>query len=167
MKKFISLLSITVGGIISGFAADYVVVAKDGNVYDEASARYITVNQNNEDVAVMPGMVFETSEHTPGWFKIEYTPGLHAFLPDQIVASSLKSVPAGIYEIKNNPGQKLSAENSGGNWSATVDGKTYKGKSSQDVLLFIDNGNNIAFSIVDLGDGPIAITYDNSVTKFF
>lgn len=148
-------------------AKDYVAVAKNGNVYDDANAKYITVNQNNDVVTVIPGMIFVTTEHTPGWYKVEYSPGLHAFIPEQITATEFKNAGAGVYEIKNNPGNKLSVEGEGSNLSANFNGKNYKGSQVEDYMIFVDDQNNIAFSVIDLGDGPIAITYDNSVTKFF
>ena len=148
-------------------AGDYVAVAKDGNVYDEANAKYITLNQNNDEVSVIPGMVFETFQHTPGWYKVEYSPGLHAFIPEQIVATNFVEPKAGTYDIKNNPGKKLTVDGSGSNWNATANGKSYKGTRAEDILIFVDESNNTAFSLVDLGNGPVAITYDNAVTKFF
>lgn len=151
----------------TAFAQDYISIAKNGNIYDEASTKYITINQNNDDIAVVPGMVFATSQHTPGWYKIEYSPGLHAFIPEQIVASNFKTVQPGSYDISNNSGQKLNASKEGDSWTATVDGKTYNGKQSQDIIVFLDSNNKPAFSLVNLGNGPIAITYANSVTKFF
>lgn len=166
MKSFSLLLSALVT-VVSASAADYVAIAKDGNVYDEASAKYITVNQNNDEVAVIPGMVFSTTEHTPGWYKIEYSPGVHAFIPEQIVATSFNLVAPGTYDVANNPGHKLTVEGSGDTWNASAEGKSYKGKKAQDILIFLDNQNNIAFSVVDLGHGPVVITYDNNVTKFF
>lgn len=166
MKKLISILTLGLAVVMPALSNDYVAVAKDGNVYDEASAKYITVNQNNEDVAVVPGMVFATTEHTPGWYKVEYSPGIHAFIPEQITATSLKPVAAGSYDIANNPGQKIVVTGNGNEWEAVVDGKTYKGTLNENILVFLDN-NKVAFSVIDLGNGPIAITYDNSVTKFF
>lgn len=166
MKKlFITfLLSFTIFGT---YASDYIAIAKNGNVYDDSNAKYITVNQNNDDVAVIPGMVFPTSQHIPGWYKIEYSPGLHAFIPDQIAASVIKPVSSGSFDIVNQPGQKLNVENNGGNWSATFNGNTYQGQNIQDMLIFFDKNNKVAFSVVDIGNGPVAVTYDNSVTKFF
>lgn len=152
---------------IGAYAADYVAIAKDGNVYDEANTKYITVNQNNEDVSVIPGMVFNISQHTPGWYKVEYSPGLHAFIPEQIAASSLKPVQPGTYELLNNPGHKITVTENAGTWSAVSDGNSFKGAVAGDIIVFTDNSNNVAFSVVDLGNGPIAVTYDNSVTKFF
>lgn len=171
MKRFIlrlfSVMVLGMGASFTLFAQDYIAIAKNGNVYDEANTKYITVNQNNDDVAVVTGMVFATNQHTPGWYKVEYSPGLHAFIPDQIAASSFKSVKPGTYQIKNNPGQSLTAQQAGDEWTANVNGKSYKGKKVQEIVLFFDNGNQPAFSIVDLGSGPIAISYDNAVTKFF
>lgn len=167
MKKLFNFLALFLIGFVPMAAEDYIAIAKDGNVYDEANAKYITVNQNNDDVAVMPGMVFATAQHTPGWYKVEYSPGIHAFIPEQITANSFKPVAPGTYDIKNNPGHKLTAQNSDGNWSAVVDGKTYNGKKMQEIIIFLNDNNNVAFSLVDIGNGPVAITYDNSVTKFF
>ena len=169
MKKIIKIILafVFVASYNVGFAQNYVVVAKDGNVYDEANAKYITLNQNNDEVAVIPGMVFASSEHTPGWYKIEYSPGLHAFIPEQIVASNFAEIKPGSYTIVNNPTQKLDVEGSGENWTAKTDNASYKGIKFEDILIFVDPNNNPAYSLVDLGNGPTAITYDNSVTKFF
>lgn len=167
LKKLISLFSIGLMGIVGMSAQDIVTVAKNGNVYDEANAKYITVNQNNDDVSVIPGMVFNSSEHLPGWYKVEYSPGLHAFIPEGIVASSFNTVVPGTYDIQNHPGLKLTAENSGDSWNATVNGNVYKGKDIQNVIVFYNDNNSIAYSLVDLGNGPVVIDYDNSVTKFF
>lgn len=170
MKGFI--LRITFALVAFSFftslnAQDYVAIAKNGFVYDDANAKYITVNQNNDDVAVIPGMVFVTTQHTPGWYKIEYSPGIHAFIPDQITASSLKPLKAGVYELANLPGKKIEVQGSGDNWNALVDGESFQGVKSEEILVFVNNNKNIAYSLVDLGNGPIAITYDNATTKFF
>lgn len=165
-KYFLSTI-LAVAAFGTAIAQDYVAVAKDGNVYDDANAKYITANQNNDDVAVIPGMVFVTTQHTPGWYKIEYSPGLHAFIPDQIAASNFKPVGEGSYVIKNNPSQKIDVKGSGDDWNASTNGKTFKGKKYEEILIFLDENNKVAYSLVDLGSGPIAITYDNTVTKFF
>ena len=167
ITKISSLLFLGMFVSVPVLAQDLIAVAKDGNVYDEASAKYITLNQDNEDVCVIPGMVFETSQHTPGWYKVEYSPGLHAFIPDQIIANNFNTIVPGTYDIQNYAGHKITAQLSGDEWTATVDGNNLKGKKVEDIIIFLDSTNKIAYSIVDLGDGPIAITYDNSVTKFF
>lgn len=167
MKKILSLLTLLLAVSFAGFAQDYVAVAKNGNVYDDANVKYITVNQNNDDVSVVPGMVFATSQHLPGWYKVEYSPGLNGFIPEQITTGNFVTVNPGTYNIANQPGHKITASGGNGVWSATVDGKSYNGTNFQEIIIFKDNSGNIAYSIVDFGNGPIAITYDNSVTKFF
>lgn len=166
MKTFFAIC-MALFACMAASAQNYIAIAKDGNVYDEANAKYITVNQENEEVNVIPGMVFSTSQHTPGWYMVEYSPGLHAFVPEQITASNFSEPKAGSYQIKNQPGNTLTVNLSGSDWSASANGKNYKGNRWEDIVIFLDDNNNIAFSLVDLGNGPIAITYDNSVTKFF
>lgn len=149
------------------WAADYVAVAKDGKVFDDPSPKYVTLNEKNQEVNVAPGMVFKTTEHTPGWYLIEYSPGLHAYLSETVATNNFNPPTAGSYDIKNNPGHKLTVQNNNGNWSASADGKTYEGSLNGDILIFSDQNGYPAFSLVDLGQGPIAICYDNSVTHFF
>ena len=165
--KILASIAFAFGGYFTLGAQNYVAIAKDGNVYDEANAKYVTMNQDNEDVAVVTGMVFATTEHTPGWYKVEYSPGLHAFIPDQIVASNFSQLKPGTYDIKNNPGQKLTVEGSDDNWTGTVNGQQFKGVKWEDIIIFKDNNNNVSYSLVDIGHGPIDISYDNKVTKFF
>lgn len=165
--KRIFLIATLFFPLISIFADDYVAIAKDGKVYDQANAKYITENQSGDEVNVLPGMVFKTSEHVPGWYKVEYSPGLHAFVPEPIVATAFLAPAAGEYVIANNPGVKISVASNDGNWTASAKGKNYKGIQNENILLFVDENNAVAYSLVDLGNGPIAITYDNAVTKFF
>ena len=168
IKKIAFAVGLACSCVASLSAQDYVTVGKDGNVYDEANAKYITVNQNNDDVTIVSGMVFATSQHTPGWYMIEYSPGLHAFIPEQIVITPTIAPQPGIYDIKNKPGQKLNVRNDGDEWIASVDGLDFRGVKSDNVIVFLDGSTNaVAYSLVDLGSDPIAITYDNSVTKFF
>ena len=167
MKKYLLIISLAISTAINIAAQDFVTVAKDGFVYDEPNAKYITVNQDNEDVKVIPGMVFKTNQHTPGWYKVEYSPGLHAFIPEQIAATSFNPVKSGTYELVNQPGQKIEVNINGDNSSALINGKSYKGKIYQDLVVFSDDSGNISFTLVDVGNGPIAITYSNDVTKFF
>lgn len=147
-------------------ANDYVVVNKEGNVYDMANAKYATENQNGEAVVIIPGMVFSTSEHTPGWYKVEYSPGLNAFMPEAVVAESFVAPKAGSFQVANQPGNNVIIESSGNSWTLTSNGNQYSGEEIGNIVIFTDN-NNIVFTEVDLGQGPIVINYDNAVTKFF
>ncbi|MCH5222526.1 MAG: hypothetical protein J1E82_00665 [Muribaculaceae bacterium] len=166
MKKFVLALGLFVASF-SLWAADYVAVGREGNIYDGANNKYITENQMGDQLKVVPGMVFSTSEHLPGWYKVEYSPGLHAYLPEQLLASNFNTPKPGSYKVTNNPSQTVSVQNDGANWTVSANGKTFKGNLKDNVVIFVDENNNPAFSLVDLGQGGIVISYDNAVTKFF
>lgn len=167
IKRIFGLTLVALLASGAAIAEDYVAIAKEGKVYDEASAKYVTLNQFDEDVVVVPGMVFATTEHTPGWYKIEYLPGMHGFIPEQIVGSSFNPVKAGTYDVANNPGQKLVVEGNGDNWNASTVSDNYKGEKSSEIVVFRDNMGNQVFSLVDIGNGPVVMNYDNTVTCFF
>lgn len=168
-KNLVKILSVLALGFsnLTVFADDYIAVAKKGNVYDEPNAKYITLNQNNDEISVIPGMVFKTNEHQPGWYQVEYSPGLHAFIPEQIVATNFNPIKAGSYKIANNSSQTLNISANSDEWTATIGTKTYKGSQIEQIVIFNDNEGNVAFSLVDVGSGPVVITYDNAMTKFF
>ena len=52
-------------------------------------------------------------------------------------------------------------------WTAIAGDGSYSGICEDNVVVFYDSKKNIAYSLVDLGDGPVIMSYDNSVTKFF
>lgn len=166
LKKIIICITL-IFSVLPSFAENLIAISKEGNVYDMANAKYVTLNQNNEDVNVIPGMVFKTSEHSPGWYKIEYSPGLHAYIPEQITAQSTKKPSIGNYKVVNNPSENITIENNDGKWSCKVNGKIYEGFQSDDIVVFFDEKKNISYSLIDLGEGPIVINYNNDVTKFF
>lgn len=152
-----------------GEGQDFITVNREGNIYDQANAKYITENQDGEEINVMPGMVFKTSERTPGWYKIEYSPGLHAYIPEQITANGLKEPQPGSYKVANNPIEILEVHKNGEDWTALSGNTTFKGIVFNGIVVFNDNADNgkPKYSLVDLGSGPIVINYDNSLTKFF
>ena len=163
---------IFLGCMFAGFmltlhANEYIAVNKEGKIYDQANAKYATENQDGDEIAVIPGMVFSASDHTPGWYKIEYSSGLHAFIPDQIIASSFNKVGAGNYKVANNPAETISVKNNGNDWVCIIGDTSYKGTQYGEILIFFDEANKLRYSIADIGNGPVAINYDNAVTKFF
>lgn len=169
MKIFKTLLISSALSVMPfmAYSADYIAVNKEGKLYDQSNTKYVTENQNGDEVTVMPGMVFMTMEHLPGWYKIEYSPGLHAFLPEQIVATTFKNPVSGSYKVTNNPGETVQIQNSVNQWTVTSKGKTYKGILNGNIVIFSDDNNKLQYSLTDTGNGPIVITYDNDVTKFF
>lgn len=169
MMKNIRLILLSILLSITAFAnADnYVAIGKEGKVFDEPNAKYVTLNQKNEEVNVIPGMVFKTFEKTPGWNMIEYSPGLRAYISEQIVNNNVVAPQPGTYTVKNNPSQKVTVENSGSQWTAKVGDKALNGTAKDNIVVFLDANNVSAFSLVDFGQGGIVISYDNNITKFF
>ena len=75
------------------FADGFIVVGKDSKVFDEPNAKgYVTLNQKDEEVSVLPGMVFKHHERANGWYVVEYflsRPKPQAvFLPRQVSIAS-------------------------------------------------------------------------------
>lgn len=167
LKRIFFLLIGFFSFVASVFAEDYVVISKDGKVFDDASPKYVTLNEKNEEVMLIPGMVFKTTEHLPGWYLIEYSPGLRGYIQDQIVASNIKSPEPGTYNLKNSPDKKINIEKSGKNWKASYNGKNYSGSQFENIIIFNNESGNPAFSLVNLENGVVVISYDNALTKFF
>lgn len=163
------LLSVSVFALaVSTFGEEYIIVGKDAKVFDEPNAKgYVTLNRKNEEVILTPGMIFKTLDNSKGWYIIEYSPGLRGYLSEQCKVTSLKAPAPGSYVIANYPSQKLDVSGEADNWTATVGDTQYKGKTFGKVLVFLDGNGKMAYSLVDIGDGPIAISYDNTVTNFF
>ena len=169
MKKILRIMPVVLLSLVSFqvYAEHFVTVGKAGKVYDESNTKYVTVNQNNEELNIEPGMVFKSSERSPGWAKVEYSPGLHAFIQESILTADLKTPVPGNYDIKNLPSKKLEVSNSGQNWSASDGAKSYKGIILDNAVLFFDDGGQAVFSLVNLGNGGVVFSYDNNITKFF
>ena len=168
-RKFASL---AVFGIFSFcMLADnyYVAVDKNGKVYDDAASKYVTLNERNNEVTIIPGMVFKALDRKPGVVMIEYSPGLRAFIDEKITSPGSQVPSPGTYPVVNNKALQLTAEKVGdGKWTARVGNASYEGiLQDNNIIVFYDNSHNAAYSLVDFGSGPIAISYDNNVTHFF
>lgn len=146
----------------------YVTVSIAGKVFDEPNAKgYVTLNQNNKEVTVIPGMVFKSLEHQAGWYMIEYSPGLRGYVSEEILETPAKAPVAGTYKLANAPAKKVTVADNG-KWTLQADGKTLTGKAVGYVVVFGgDESGYPAYSLVQLADGPAAVTYDNTVTAFF
>ena len=166
MKYWVSAVLIILS-LLSCGAQNLITVSQNGKLYDEANSKYITLNQDNEDVNVIPGMVFSSTERTPGWYKIEYSPGLHAYIPEQITSNNYLSPAPGKYAVANNPKETVEISQSGDNWECKSGSTTLKGKEIENIIIFTDTNNQPSYSLVDIGTGPIVISYDNQLTKFF
>lgn len=166
---FMQLMLLAAGIFSQAIVADdtFIVVGKQAKVFDTPNAKgYVTLNQKNEEVVLQPGMSFKSLEQSQGWTLIEYSPGLRGYVANQMLVSPIEVRP-GSYKISNNTSKSLKVEKSAEGWNATVDSKTYTGKQFGNVVIFFDEKNIPAYSLVDIGNGPIASTYSNEVTKFF
>lgn len=153
---------------LAAFAEEYVVIGKEAKVFDSPDATgYVTLNTKNEEVVLSPGMVFKIHNSENGWYVIEYSPGLRGYLSEQAKASKAAAPQAGNYSVSNTPSQQLNASGSADKWNANVGGKQFAGKSFGNAVVFFDDKGYPAYTLTDLGTGPIVMTYDNAVTKFF
>lgn len=168
MKRLFTILSI-VFCVCSLSAQTFVVIGKESRIFDRPNVKsYATTNMSGQDVVLQPGMAFKLAA-TPadGWVKIEYTPGLNAFMLESQTApeSSLGIPKPGKYPIANNPGSSIDVVFSG-KWSANDGKETYDGLESGKAVIFTDKFGNTVYSLVVLGGKPVAYSYNNDLTKF-
>lgn len=170
MKKLFIILAAFLT-CLPAIAQKYAVIASESRIYDKPNVKsYATTNTSGQDIVLSPGMVFPVSDAPQaGWDKIEYTPGLKAFiLSSQLAQTSQLSLPkAGEYSIANNPGKRVSVTETGGNWTLTSDGKEFKGIGIDKTVVFKDQFSNPAFSIAVFSGKTYVFSYDNEITKFF
>ena len=170
-KIFKSLLSgalIFSASTLPAIADNFVVVNKQAKVFDMPNTTgYVTLNSKNEEVSLTPGMVFKSLESSNGWHVIEYSPGLRGYLSELMVSSKNKLPNAGVYKISNFQSRQLSASCENNVWKASVDGKNFTGKVFGNAIVFFAENGQPAYSLLDFGKGPVAFSYDNSITKFF
>lgn len=163
-------LSVALLANLAAMAQDYIVVSHEANLFDEPSAKsYATTNQAGDDILVTPGMAFKKVDSRNGWDRIEYTPGLKAY-----INGSMEYAPARLSQPKPgdyvtaNSAQKVSVSTDGqGNWKAVSDKGTYAGKAFGNVVVFNDQYQNQALSLVTAGGKTYLFDYNNGVTKFF
>lgn len=149
-------------------ADNFMAVGIQGKVFDEPkSTGYVTLNSKNEEVTVIPGMAFKVLESQNGWNIIEYSPGLRGYLSDEVKASKSIMPKAGAYNVSNNKGEKVNITLEAGNWTATSGNKQFKGKAEGNIIIFLDADGKPAYSLLDIGNGGVVMTYNNAVTKFF
>lgn len=167
LKSF-ALSAMAAFAIFSSYAEDFVVISKESKVFDEPDATgYVTLNTKNEEVVLQPGMVFKVHDNSQGWYIIEYSPGLRGYLSEQAKALSTFSPKAGTYIVSNNPSQKMTTSVNATQWTGKIGDKQYSGKAFGNVVIFFDEMGNPAYSLTDIGNGAVVMTYDNAVTRYF
>lgn len=149
-------------------AKDYAIISKETRVFESASSKsYPITNRADDDIVLKPGMAFEIVETSPGWLKVEYTPGLKGYILQQSTAKSAgssTSIKAGKYTIANQPGATLEIKVTP-SLQAISSGKTYEGETADNVLIFKDEFGNPAFTAVRLDGEVVVFSYDPKLTK--
>lgn len=169
MKTLLSFIIFITCSLMAS-AQSYIVIAKESRIFDQPNVRsYPTTNTSGTDVVLVRGMAFKSIGGIQnGWYKIEYTPGLNAFILQSQIADSAKlGMPAsGIYSIANSMA-KLTVTLEGNEWKATDGTSSYSGSIYENVVVFTDKFGNTAYTLVVLEGNPMVFSYNNDITKFF
>lgn len=168
MKKFLFTLLCTLAATVAA-AQSLTVIANESRIFDQPNVKsYATTNMAGADVLLQPGMVFKVvGTPTDGWMKIEYTPGLNAFLlaSQTAGASQLGTPQPGTYTLTNDASAKLQIAHTD-KWTAN-DGKTeYVGTEICGAVIFTDKFGNTVYSLAVVGGKPLVYSYNNDLTKF-
>jgi hypothetical protein len=171
MKLSHTVSKITLGILllapVAASAQTLIAISKPAKVFDEPNAKgYVTLNQKNEEVHLEPGMAFRTFDEVKGWYLIEYSPGLRGYVSKFRTAEAVPP-KAGTYKVANKPDEKITVTLNGDKWSATSGNKKFTGATADNIVYFLDENKKAAYSLVDLGEGPIVMSYDNTLTRFF
>ncbi len=170
ITRFFLTLSMAFAGMGVSLAQSYVAVNTDTKVFDQASAQgYVTQNQQGQNVVLSPGMAFKTTDSTPGWDVIEYTPGLRGYImkTNEVSPSALKAPTPGSYKVSNDSSTTLVISDKAGVWSASAGNVSYSGKMYGNIVVFYAKNGNQAYTLLDYGNGPVVMSYNNKITKFF
>ena len=170
MKKLmISLL--LVGGTLSPAAAEkYAAILKDAKVYEEADPQgFVAQNMKGKDITVSTGMVFEVVDEKPGWYVVEYSPGIRGFLVQSFTVPSgeLQKPEAGDYPLSNNKEVIVNVAFADGAWTLSSNGLNLSGQQKGNVVAFSDKEGNMKYSLVKFGGKNYIFDYSNDITHFF
>ncbi|MDE7380895.1 MAG: hypothetical protein K2N03_02035 [Muribaculaceae bacterium] len=172
MKKILSitfLLTLCLYFSINAFSKSYLVVAREGRVFDQPNNKsYPTTNKAGDNVVVQPGMVFPLSSDSNGWSLIQYTPGLQGYIFTSISASDdqLTKPVTGKYVTVNSNLPVVITKNDE-RWEINDGKKVYTGVEDNNAIIFKNEFSNITYTLVNLNNIPIVMDYNNEVTKFF
>lgn len=146
-----------------------IVMAKEAQVYDDANNSYPTMNNNDENIILKPGMVFQKTGNKNGWDKIVYTPGLSGYILQGLETpeSNLGTPSPGTYSVANSGETLTISEKDKGIWEAKGEKGIFTGNQYGKIIIFKDKFTNPVFSFVVVNSNPIIMSYDNDITKFF
>ncbi len=167
LRRILSSISLLLS-LNMALAETFVAVDKPAKIFDEPNVKgYVTLNTKNQEVTPSPGMVFKSLENSNGWHLVEYSPGLRGYISDQRLGTPTHLPKAGVYKVSNKAGATIKVSSDGNAWTAEINGHSYRGTVNGNIVVFMTPDNQQAYSLVDFGDGPIAICYDNDCTGFF
>ncbi|MCM1152795.1 MAG: hypothetical protein NC328_03975 [Muribaculum sp.] len=167
MKFKLVLMFVMLGGIIK--AQNYVVIAKEAQVYDAPKANtYKTLNQDGQEVILSVGMAFKMNDSQNGWDKVEYTPGLNGYIlhSQEATDGELGMPQSGKYQCRN-INDSVTVTQNGEEWMAISSKGEFNGEQIGKVLVFKDRFGNPYYTLVVLNGTPLLMTYDNAVTHLF
>lgn len=167
MKFIFAIAAIALS--LTASAQNFLAVGKTSKIFDtpDAAKGYVTLNQNNEEVSIVPGMVFRLYETKNGWSLVEYSPGLRGYVSEQVQAADKMIMPqTGSYTVANNPDEKVNITNAGDLWTLSSPDVTLSGRAFGKIVVFF-NEKKPCYSLIDIGEGGLVINYHNDVTKFF
>lgn len=171
MLKSILLSIMSTCVFASAFSQSLVAIGNETKIFEKPNVNsYATTNTQGQDITLSAGMVFLQSDNNSGWTKIQYTPGLNAYLLNSLIAGtdSLKPLKNGSFTVKNNPSVTVSISGAGTPAITLKTGdKVYTATVEGNIALFKDQYGNPAYSFVELNGQPTVYSYDNNVTHFF
>lgn len=163
----IALLAIVGIGLKS---QNYVVVNSATKIYEEPNARgYVARNTNDEEINVIPGMVFKRLDVLKGWDKVEYSPGLSGLIMETMLAdnANLEIPDAGYYNPVNNSSETVNIACASGEWTLSVNGHNYKGTQYGPIVVFNTTSGEQMYTLVKINGKSVVCTYSNDITGFF
>lgn len=167
-KKTLSTVLLALSPLAVTAEGGYVTIVKPGKVFDEPNAKgYVTLNTANQEVSLLPGMVFKVLDNASGWKIIEYSPGLRGYISEQVTGTPSGLPKAGSYEVTNNKKETVTFTFSAGSWNAASPRGSFKGEISGNAVVFTDGQGLPVYSLVELPEGTVAMSYDPKVTSFF
>lgn len=168
MKKILATICAFSIGIGAVLAEGLVVISSPAKLYDQPNIKgYATLNRDNQEVTVSPGMVFKCRESKNGWSQIEYVPGISAFVMDSHIARSTQTPSPGTYKM-NNGDSTFIITNDNGEWKMTdsATGTVSSGKAFSKGVVFFDKFGNPSYTLTRIDGKTYLYTYDPKVTKF-
>jgi len=170
MNKLILTSTLLFGSVLMMSAEKYAAVLKDTKIFEEPDAQGFTAqNQNGDEITVNAGMVFNILEEKPGWYVVEYSPGIRGYIVQSftVPVNELQKPTGGDYSLANNKTVIVNVALADGAWTLSREGKNLTGLEKGNVVAFPDSKGVIKYTIVKFGGKTYVYDYSNALTHFF